>query len=61
VRGKDDKNRRRRREKEGEGMTEKKCFSCGNTSNDAPLLSVEIREEGKYVCVRCMPRLIHGG
>ncbi len=42
-------------------MTEKKCFSCGNTSNEAPLLTVEIMGETKYACVRCMPRLIHGG
>jgi predicted SprT family Zn-dependent metalloprotease len=42
-------------------MTEKKCFSCGNTSNEAPLLTVEVKGETKYACVRCMPRLIHGG
>ncbi len=42
-------------------MTEKKCFNCGNTSKDAPLLMLEIAEEEKRVCVRCLPWLIHGG
>ncbi|MFQ6135875.1 MAG: hypothetical protein ACE5PM_01690 [Candidatus Hydrothermarchaeales archaeon] len=39
---------------------EKKCFNCGNTSNDAPLLDVTIKEEEKNVCGRCLPMLIHG-
>ncbi len=42
-------------------MEEKKCFNCGNTSRDAPLLRVEIADEDKRVCVRCLPMLIHGG
>ncbi len=42
-------------------MEEKeKCFNCGNSSNDAPLLDVTIKEEEKKVCAKCLPMLIHG-
>lgn len=37
-----------------------KCFNCGNTSNDAPLLQVERGGKLEWVCVRCLPILIHG-
>lgn len=42
-------------------MSDRKCFNCGNTSKEAPLLLVEIKGEEKGVCVRCLPMLIHGG
>ncbi|MFQ5800697.1 MAG: hypothetical protein ACE5HH_03120 [Candidatus Hydrothermarchaeales archaeon] len=41
-------------------MAEHACFNCSNTSKDAPLLRCEIDEEEKWVCVRCLPMLIHG-
>lgn len=36
------------------------CFMCGATSEDRVLLSCETQGESKYVCVRCLPPLIHG-
>jgi len=37
-----------------------KCFNCGSTSDDKVLLSCEYKNEDLYVCVRCLPVLIHG-
>ena len=37
-----------------------KCDYCGNTDFEAPLLSAKEKGETKWVCVRCLPRLIHG-
>lgn len=36
------------------------CLLCGNTSADAPLLPCEVSGKSRHVCVRCIPRLIHG-
>ena len=45
--------------------TEKKvgprqCFLCAATSQKAPLLACEHQGQAKWVCVRCLPALIHG-
>jgi hypothetical protein len=37
-----------------------KCLNCGATSDEKPLLPIEIKEDKSYVCVRCLPILIHG-
>jgi hypothetical protein len=41
-------------------MSENKCFNCSNTSKNAALIKCEVNEEEKWVCVRCLPMLIHG-
>ncbi len=38
-----------------------KCFVCGTTDNERVLLGCVEKGESKYVCVRCLPVLIHGG
>jgi len=38
-----------------------KCLNCGATSQEKVLLPCEDKGEKKYVCVRCLPVLIHGG
>ncbi len=42
----------------GEGH---KCAVCGIGSEERVLLSGEQKGEPVYVCVRCLPALIHGG
>lgn len=37
-----------------------KCLNCGIASNDVLLLSCEFKGENLYVCVKCLPVLIHG-
>lgn len=39
---------------------ENKCMNCGATSKEKVLLPCEDKGEKKYVCVRCLPVLIHG-
>ena len=45
-------------------MEEKKeshtCLHCGSTSDQVVLLHCESKGELKWVCVRCLPILIHG-
>lgn len=36
------------------------CLNCGNTSKDLVYLKCVYNGEEKYVCVRCLPMLIHG-
>ena len=36
------------------------CFRCGSSEDDAPVLPVRYRGESLWVCVRCLPPLIHG-
>ncbi len=36
------------------------CFACGATSEDRVLLQAEEQGQEKWVCVRCLPPLIHG-
>ncbi len=37
-----------------------KCFNCGNTEMDRPLLPCRKEGESVWVCTRCLPALIHG-
>jgi hypothetical protein len=36
------------------------CFNCKRTDDDEKLLSFRHKGEEKYVCVKCLPMLIHG-
>jgi len=36
------------------------CFRCGTSEDDVPLLPVRSAGESTWVCVRCLPSLIHG-
>jgi hypothetical protein len=36
------------------------CFNCGNTSQNVALLRALINNVKQWVCVRCLPHLIHG-
>ena len=38
----------------------KACFVCEATSDDRVLLTCEQQGDEKWVCVRCLPALIHG-
>jgi len=37
------------------------CFVCNATDTERVLLSCLHEGNQKYVCVRCLPVLIHGG
>lgn len=39
---------------------EPSCLGCGNTDSVAPLIPVRRRGRSEWVCVRCLPVLIHG-
>jgi Pyruvate/2-oxoacid:ferredoxin oxidoreductase delta subunit len=36
------------------------CFLCGDTDESTALLPVRRRGRSEWVCVHCLPRLIHG-
>ncbi len=36
------------------------CFHCGNTSEEAALFRILIKNVQKWVCARCVPIVIHG-
>ena len=36
-----------------------KCSLCGTTENERPLLPIKSKGESDWVCVRCIPQLIH--
>lgn len=38
---------------------ENKCFICENTSHDKVLVKIEKEGQDQYVCVRCLPTVIH--
>lgn len=42
------------------GTDEGQCFVCKTGSDEAVLLACEDKGEEKWVCVRCLPPLIHG-
>jgi len=43
------------------GITIKQsCFNCGRSENDALLFPCRKRGESTWVCVKCLPALIHG-
>jgi len=37
------------------------CDFCDVSGNERPLLKAEYQGKDILVCVRCLPRLIHGG
>ena len=37
------------------------CFLCGRTDEEVALIPVRVKGEDRWVCVRCIPKLIHGG
>lgn len=41
-------------------VPEPACFLCGRQDVDVPLLPVRRRGCSEWVCVHCLPRLIHG-
>jgi NAD-dependent dihydropyrimidine dehydrogenase PreA subunit len=36
------------------------CFRCGSDEDDVPLLPVRTAGASAWVCMRCLPTLIHG-
>jgi MinD superfamily P-loop ATPase len=36
------------------------CMNCGRSENDAVLLPARHKGESTWVCVKCLPALIHG-
>ncbi len=42
------------------GKDKRQCFMCKISSDEAVLLACEDKREEKWVCVRCLPPLIHG-
>lgn len=41
-------------------MKQDSCIKCEATSKDRPLVKIEVNNEEKKVCVKCLPQLIHG-
>lgn len=41
-------------------MKENKCEICENSSYDKVLVKVEIKWKDWYICVWCLPSVIHG-
>jgi DNA-directed RNA polymerase subunit RPC12/RpoP len=39
---------------------EHKCLNCGIASEEVLLLPCVFRGESLYICVKCLPELIHG-
>jgi hypothetical protein len=37
------------------------CARCGTTSKERPLLPTEMDGDNSWICVSCLPYLIHGG
>ena len=42
------------------GSREARCFSCNKTDRETALFPVRFKGEDKWVCAKCIPRLIHG-
>lgn len=43
----------------GQTTIAQSCYRCGNTEEDAALLPLRFKGESLWVCVRCLPSLIH--
>jgi MinD superfamily P-loop ATPase len=48
------------REKTGPNTTALQCFRCGTPENETVLIPCRKDGESLWVCVRCLPPLIHG-
>ena len=44
----------------GKQILGEKCFRCGNSEEEAVLIPCRHEGESRWVCVRCLPPLIHG-
>lgn len=44
----------------GRVIIDQSCHHCGNTEEDVALLPFRLKGESLWVCVRCLPALIHG-
>jgi hypothetical protein len=38
---------------------ENKCFMCEKTSQDKVLVKIETEGKENYICVACLPQVIH--
>ena len=39
---------------------EQKCMNCGRSEDDAVLFPARYKGDSTWVCVKCLPQLIHG-
>jgi ferredoxin len=46
--------------KRGKQLLDDACFRCGATEQEAVLFPCRHRGKSQWVCVRCLPPLIHG-
>ncbi|MHB1166916.1 MAG: ATP-binding protein [Carboxydocellales bacterium] len=42
------------------GLAVVKCKNCGTSEYDQVLLPIRSKGESEWICVKCLPRLIHG-
>ncbi len=47
-------------QEKNETKTTPACANCGNTSDQAALFRVLLRNVEQWFCARCLPFLIHG-
>ena len=47
-------------ETRGTQIINETCFRCGNSENEAVLFPCRFQGKSQWVCVRCLPPLIHG-
>lgn len=47
-------------EERGEQFINESCFRCGNDERSAVLFPCRHQGKSQWVCVRCLPPLIHG-
>jgi NAD-dependent dihydropyrimidine dehydrogenase PreA subunit len=47
-------------EQRGEQIINEKCFRCGSDEREAVLFPCRFQGKSQWVCVRCLPPLIHG-
>ena len=40
--------------------TEAGCSSCGRTDRETTLIPIRLKGEDKWICAKCLPKLIHG-
>ncbi|HOO77240.1 MAG TPA: ferredoxin [bacterium] len=51
---------RREEERRGKRVLAETCHLCGNNEEETPLLPLRSGGRSLWVCVRCLPSLIHG-
>jgi len=40
--------------------TEPKCSSCGRSDREVALMPMRLKGKDKWICAKCLPKLIHG-